>query len=199
MVNHLMMNKQTSIAYIDLLTALFAFFVIISGLLLTQNHELSKGNVTNKAEFVATLDWTPGSIDDVDIWARNPNGDIVYYNNRDAGLMTLDRDDTGLDDGVEVAGTTITAPIRREVISVRSIMPGQHVFNVMLFSHRSNQAIPVHVEIIKLNPYSIITDKDLVLHDTGEEHTIASFNVEKDGSVDQLDTTDEIVLSRVSK
>ena len=193
-----MMNRQTSIAYIDLLTVLVALFAVVTGILLSQNHALSKGNVEQKAEFIAILEWGDNSRSDVDLWVRNPHGDIVNFRNRDKGLISLDRDDMGSNNVVLAAdGQAITSTTRREMASVRAIMPGQHVVNVMLYALRDKPPIQAKVQIIKLNPYQVVAERTVPLTTPGEERTIASFDVQPDGSVSSIDTTSQIKLAEV--
>ncbi len=194
-----MMNRQTSIAYIDLLTVLVALFAVVTGVLLSQNRELSKGNVTEKAEFLAVLEWEEGSKSDVDLWVRNPGGDVVNFRSRDLGLVSLDRDDMGSANNTVIGadGAEIANEVRREMAVVRAIMPGQHLVNVMLFSLRDKPPVSARVQIIKLNPYRVLLEREVVLTHTGEEQTVASFDVASDGTVDDVDTSAQIKLAEV--
>jgi hypothetical protein len=194
------MNRQTSIAYIDLLTVLMALFVVVTGILLSQNHALSKGNIMQKAEFVAILDWPKNSTSDVDLWVSNPSGQITNFRHRDNGLVTLDRDDQGINDQTMGAdGSPIDAPVRREMATVRAIMPGRHIVNVMLYALRGRAPIEAHVQIIKLNPYEVITERTVPLTSDGEERTIASFDVRPDGSVGDINSTSQFKLAEIAK
>lgn len=194
-----MMNRQTSIAYIDLLTVLAALFVIVTGVLLSQNREISKGNVTEKAEFIAVLEWDENSRSDVDLWVRNPVGDVVNFRNRDRGLVTLDRDDLGLLNNTVLGadGTEIANTVRREMVAIRAIVPGQHLVNVMLYSLRDEPPVNAKVQIIKLNPYRVLLEREVALTHRGEEQTIASFEVAPDGTVGSVDTESQITLAEV--
>lgn len=193
-----MINRPTAIAFIDYLFVLAFIFCGASALLMLEKHQ-HDGNVVNKAEFVATLEWNESSNSDVDIWARNPTGDIVYFKNKDVGLMTLGRDDTGVNDDEikNSAGQLVKDPIRREVISIRAIEPGQTTVNVMLYALRDNPPVTAKVLIIKLNPYSIVAEKTVELYTIGQEITIASFVVANDGSVTSVDTTTQYQFGHV--
>lgn len=198
-----MMNKQTSIAYIDLLTVLMAFFVLTTGLLMVVNQQQAKGHVEEKAEYMVVLEWDDKSLSDVDLWIRNPAGDIMSFQTKDSGLMTLDRDDLGASGNrILVDGKIIEDPTRREIGSIRGIIPGQFVVNVMLYNYRNNaeQAapteVPVKVQIIRINPYREIINRGLTLTTKGEEQTVASFVVSGDGSVSEV-KTDSIPFAKV--
>lgn len=196
-----MMNRPTSIAYIDLLSILLVVFVVIAALLIVQNHKAIDANIISKAEFVAILEWNENSNADVDLWVRNPLNNVIYYRNQNEGLVSLDRDDTGIDNNsiIDQNGQKIDAPVRREMTSVRGIIPGKFVVNIMMYALRNNPPITAKVQIIKLNPYKVITEKEVVLKSTGQEVTIASFDVLPDGSVTDVDTTTQIMLSEVIK
>lgn len=192
------MNRRTSIAYIDVLSAIVAFFIMVTGLLMAANHELSKGNIVKKAEFVVILEWPENSKSDVDLWVRNPFGNVVSYKHKDVGLINLDRDDTGTANNSVIGpnGTTIYSTVRREIATIRGIMPGQHVVDVMLYALREQPPIIAKVQIIKLNPYSVVVEREVSLSETGEEKTIASFDVLPDGAVTNVNTITEISLSK---
>ena len=49
-----------------------------------------------KAEYIITVDWDDSLEDDVDLWVKDPNGEIVSYLKKDAGWLHLDRDDRGV-------------------------------------------------------------------------------------------------------
>jgi hypothetical protein len=188
-----MMNRLTAIAYIDVLTVLMAWFLIHA-----QAHP-TEGNVVQKAEFVAILEWPESSQSDVDLWVRNPYGTVVNFQHKDAGLISLDRDDLGVgnDSITGPDGQPIAATTRREEASIRAIMPGRHVVNVMLYALRDNPPIRAKVQIIKLNPYRVIVEREIDLSTKGEERTVATFDVAADGSVANVDTTDEVSLAKV--
>lgn len=194
-----MINRPTAVAFIDFLFVLVFIFCGATAVLMLEKHQ-HDGNVINKAEFVATLEWNENSNSDVDLWARNPTGDIVYFKNKDAGLMTLDRDDTGVNDDLikNSAGQTVKDPIRREVISIRGIEPGQTTINVMLYALRDKPPVTAKVLIVKLNPYSIVAEKTVELYSIGQEITIASFIVANDGSVTSVDSTTQYQFGHVN-
>src|SRR3979411_829756 len=69
----------------------FLFFIA----LLVMNPEAKSGKIDTKAEFIITLTWPDSHPDDVDLYAEDPVGNIVWYHAREAGFMVLDRDDRG--------------------------------------------------------------------------------------------------------
>jgi len=96
---------KTSIAFIDLLfniTIGLTMLFIIAFLLI--NPVAKKGNVIVNAEFIITLSWPNDSQDDIDLYLKDPAGNIVYFKQKDIGLTNLDRDDLGTsNDTIETA------------------------------------------------------------------------------------------------
>ena len=62
----------------------FLFFIA----LLVMNPEAKSGKIDTKAEFIITLTWPDSHPDDIDLYAEDPVGDIVWYHAREAGFMT---------------------------------------------------------------------------------------------------------------
>ena len=52
--------------------------------------------IESKAEVLITIRWADEHPDDVDALVEDPRGGLVWYHNRDSGLMHLDRDDRGV-------------------------------------------------------------------------------------------------------
>ena len=70
-----------------------AFMVFIAFSLI--NPTAKSGAVELKAELLITMNWPDNDTDDMDIYVRDPAGNIVWYHGREAGLMHLDHDDRG--------------------------------------------------------------------------------------------------------
>lgn len=136
-----------------LLVLCFVIFVMISP------DTKKDDGIKPKMEYMIIMDW-PGDLDyDVDIWIRDPEGRIVFYGNREAGFLNLERDDLGKwNDTVIVDGQPTVVSVNQEIVAVRGIQPGEYVINVHLF--RANRVsyegdVPpfkVDIRIEKLNP-----------------------------------------------
>ena len=97
----------------------FLFFIA----LLAMNPETKEGKIDTKAEYIITLSWPDSHPDDIDLYAEDPLGNIVWYHEREAGFMVLDRDDRGgLNNSITVNGRKVANPIRQETISIRGIL-----------------------------------------------------------------------------
>jgi len=190
-----MMNRSTSIAYIDLQNVLTGLLLAMLALLATVVVTISHGDVSSKAEFIIQMSWQDNSRDDVDLWMRDPSGNLLSFNKKDSGLMTLDRDDRGVNDIVQGPdGFPVIDPSRHEMASIRGIIPGTYTVNVVLYSQQDNPPDHVHVQIIKLNPYQVVEDKTVDLVKKDQEITIASFSIDSKGAVVQVDDKTQLKI-----
>ena len=159
----------------------FLFFIA----LLVINPEAKTGKIDTKAEFLITASWPDGHPDDVDLYAEDPAGNIVWYHVREAGFMVLDRDDRGgLNNTIVVAGKRISSPIRQETVSIRGIVPGEYTVNVNHYLATTSAPVPVSVKVEKINPaLEVVHYATLLLDHTGHERTAVRFRVADGGSV----------------
>jgi len=115
-----------------LLNILGTFIVIIAVLVLTMSVK-SKHNLDAhpKAEYLITLTWDDKRNVDLDLWVEDPFHHIVYYNNREASGVSLDRDSRGFDtDTITLPNGKIVTSSHREVVTIRSVIPGDWVVAV---------------------------------------------------------------------
>ena len=206
-------NKyKSSIAFTDLLFNIlvgFVFLFLIAFLLI--NPIAKKGDIVVPAEFIITLTWPDDSIDDIDIWARGPNGDVVGFTKKDSNLIHLDRDDRGIiEDKIEVDGKEVTIKINREVVTVRGKMPGEYYISVHWYRRppvmlqpesdfKLYDVLPVTVEVQKINPYSIIYKQTQNFDDEGQVRNYYKFTVNEQGNVASVTDTDEDIVPVITK
>jgi hypothetical protein len=143
------------------------------------------GKIDSKAEFIITMDWPDNHPDDFDLFVQDPIGNIAWYRHREAGFLTLDRDDRGgANDFIMVNGKKIPSPIREEIVTVRGILRGEYTVNISHFAATTGQPVPVSVKVQKLNPTAqVIFDNKLMLDHTGEERTAVRFWLDGEGKV----------------
>src|ERR1044072_4483930 len=86
----------------------FLFFLA----LLAVSPDAKDGKIDSKAEFLITMDWPDNHPDDFDLFVQDPAGNIAWYRRREAGFLTLDRDDRGgANDFIVVNGKKILSPV----------------------------------------------------------------------------------------
>jgi hypothetical protein len=174
------------IAFTDLLfNTLLGYVVMFVLAFLMINPVARTGAVDAKAEFLVTLSWPDGRSEDVDLYVEDPAGNLVWFRQREAGLMHLDRDDLGRsNDVIRVGGREIVHPLNQEIVSIRGIVPGEFVVNVHLYRPHDGAPVPASVKIEKLNPkVEVVFYGEIVLERPSDERTAVRFSVRADGHV----------------
>ena len=172
-------RNRSELGFTDLLfNALLGFVVMFVIAFLLINPVAETGAVDNKAEFLVTLTWPDGRKEDVDLYVADPDGRLVWFRAREAGLMHLDRDDLGLgNDMIEVAGKKIINPVNQEIVSIRGIASGEYIVNLHLYRDDRGKPVPTKVKVEKLNPkVQLVYYGDVVLADRGDEQTAVRFS-----------------------
>jgi hypothetical protein len=159
----------------------FLFFIA----LLSISPDSKDGKIDSKAEFIITLDWPDNHPDDLDLFVQDPIGNIAWYRHREAGFLTLDRDDRGgANDFILVNGRKLPSPIREEIVTVRGIVAGEYTVNVSHFQATTGQPVPATVKVQKLNPTAqVIFDDKVMVDHSGDEKTAVRFKVDAEGKV----------------
>jgi len=159
----------------------FLFFLA----LLAISPDAKEGKIDSKAEFIITMDWPDSHPDDLDLFVQDPAGNIAWYRHREAGFLTLDRDDRGgANDFIVVNGRKIASPIREEIVTVRGILAGEYTVNISHFQATTGQPVPVTVKVQKLNPTAqVVFDDKVVVDHTGDEKTAVRFRIDTEGKV----------------
>jgi len=180
-------SSPIGVGFTDLLfNALLGFVVMFVLAFLMINPVARTGAVDAKAEFLVTLSWPDGRSEDVDLYVEDPAGNLVWFRQREAGLMHLDRDDLGRsNDVIRVAGREIVNPLNQEIVSIRGIHPGEYVVNLHLYRAAPEAPpVPATVKVEKLNPkVEVVFYGEIVLGRPSEERTAVRFSVRADGDV----------------
>ena len=179
-------RTETQDAFTDLLfNALlgFAFMFVAAFALMADPTE--GGNIESKAEILITVRWEDRHPDDVDTLVEDPQGNLIWYHNRDTGLMHLDRDDRGLfQDRVVLDGLEVSNPINQETVTVRALQPGEYVVNVLHYQSNYPDPLPVTIKVEKLNPeVRLVYYGTRELTGVGDEQTAVRFAIGADGRV----------------
>ena len=170
----------------------FLFFIA----LIAMNPETKQGKIDTKAEFIITMGWPDSHPDDIDLYAEDPLGNIVWYHEREAGFMVLDRDDRGgLNNSITVNGRKVMSPLRQEIVSIRGIVPGEYTINVNYYLASQPTTVPVSVKIEKVNPTVEVVFYDTIMLDhMGQEKTAARFKIAENGNVVDVNHRDKSLI-----
>ena len=192
-------NEPGASAFTDLLfNALLGFaFLFVAAFSLIADPD-PRGNAERKAEILVTVNWPDGNTDDVDTLVEDPQGELVWFRDPDAGLMHLDRDDRGnVQDRAVVDGIVIGSAINQETVSIRALKPGEYVVNVLHYRAGRDGPVPVSVKVEKLNPtVELIYYGKRTLTGVGDEQTAVRFTVGADGAVVERNELPKRLLDR---
>jgi hypothetical protein len=160
------------------------------------NPEAKEGKIESKAEFIITMTWPDDHPDDIDLYAEDPLGNIVWYHVREGGFMVLDRDDRGsANNSITVDGRKVSSPFRQETISIRGIVPGEYTVNVHYFLATKGGPVPAVVKIEKVNPtVEVISYDTIQLSRMGEEKTAVRFRLAANGNVLDVNHRDKSLI-----
>lgn len=180
-----------TISWMDMLYCMISVFAFLFLLKVTDKPAESKPGVEMKAEFLITMTWPKGSLDDIDLHLLMPDGRMVNFKTDEQGYVVLDHDDIGVNGSYVAADGTATLLEHKEMITVRAIVPGTYVVNVHVYrlnasfvGRPSDQALPysARVKIQKLNPrVEDLAEVDVPLARLGEQKTAFAFTVDEKG------------------
>lgn len=182
-------RHDAGLGFTDLLfNALIGFVAMFVLAFLMINPIARSGVVDPKAEFLITLAWADGLEDDVDLYVEDPAGNLVWFRQREVGLMHLDRDDLGRsNDTIEIGGEEILNPLNQEIVSIRGVVPGEYVVNAHLYRQAGPEPVRATVKVEKLNPaLEVLFYGPVLLEQQGDEATAIRFTVDGKGDVPHL-------------
>lgn len=187
-----------------MLKVLLMVFLSMTILALIAKKNAEEGNVKKKAEYQITAEWNKSrdrKIDcDVDLWVRNPNGQVVFWRSKENALMNIERDDIGTrNDFITLDnGQIIENPEDAEYWFLRGIIAGEYTVNLHLYACRMSGSymsnffdpvvpLPVEVKLTKLNPrMKIMYVKTITLTKLWEEVTVMNFTLSATGELEKV-------------
>lgn len=174
----------------------FAFMFAIAFMLISDPSE--GGKIESKAEILISVRWPDKHPDDVDAIVESPEGDLVWYHNRDTGLMHLDRDDRGIfADKMNVNGALISNPINQETVTIRALQSGEYVVNLLHYQANYDEPLTVEVKVEKLNPeVELIYYGSHELEGVGDEETAVRFSVDSQKNISNVNQMPKRLLTK---
>jgi hypothetical protein len=191
------------LSYVDML------LVIVAILIVSVAPKTVADGVHVEAQYLVSIQWDKMLDDDVDLWASGPPDPAkpCFYQNLEAGALSLDRDSRGyMDDKLNVDGQTAYLP-HAEVMTLRGVVPGRYVYGIHLYKARRSDdgrardpralGTVVHVEVTKLNPkVTVIFRKDFTLDYEGDAANVWAMDVLPDGGFVQADPPVEPITAK---
>ena len=174
----------------------FAFMFAIAFMLISDPSE--GGKIESKAEILISVRWPDKHPDDVDAIVESPEGDLVWYHNRDTSLMHLDRDDRGIfADKMNVNGAVISNPINQETVTIRALQSGEYVVNLLHYQANYDEPLTVDVKVEKLNPeVELIYYGSHELEGVGDEETAVRFSVDSQKNISNVNQMPKRLLTK---
>lgn len=193
---------DSGLSFLDMLFIyLLAFAMLLLLALLLIRPPTTDGAVKFRAEFVLTMTWPDGALDDIDMWLMLPSGAKVNFRNKEVEYATLDRDDLGAlnDLYTDPSGKRKLTAINREMITIRALVPGRYVVSAHVYAARDrlpdyleagrvwlpDPPLPyaATLEVLKLNPRLIeVLKAQVQLTERGQEVVFAAFDVDAEGN-----------------
>lgn len=199
MKHRILNNGEGQDAFTDLLfNSLlgFAFMFAIAFMLISDPSD--GGKIDSKAEILISVRWPDQHPDDVDAIVESPQGGLVWYHNRDTGLMHLDRDDRGIfADKMNVNGATISNPINQETITIRALQSGEYVVNLLHYQANYDKPLTVDVKVEKLNPeVELVYYGSHKLKGVGDEQTAVRFSIDSKNNISDVNQIQKRLLTK---
>ena len=185
--------------YDMLFNMLIAFvFCFVVALLAFNPKARKSGDIPAKAEFMITVSWPDNNPNDIDTWVLEPSGKVLWFRQRDAGLLHLDRDDRGAKNAtVLVNGREFSSPIRQEIVTLRGVLPGEYVVNAHYYDSKDQMPVDVSVTVVKVNPQAeIVFNGTQQIPAKGDERTLVRFTLNDSGQVTDLNTRPQTIVQR---
>jgi hypothetical protein len=188
-----MRRYNTNVAFNDFLFLLLLGFVALLFIAFLLINPIAREAIVDpKTQLIVLIEWPKKSIVDIDLWVRGPDGTTVGYKNKDGKYIVLERDDLGTsNDTVFIDGEERVVYRNIETTIINKLFPGEYVINIHNFSS-DNRArsksfneeypTPVKIRIIKVDPYAIVYEKNIVLK-FRQEKTMLTFEVTKDNAI----------------
>lgn len=178
-------------AFLDFLFNTLLIFVclFVLSFMMVKMEQKEQTKDQKNVEFLVTMEWPEENNDDVDLYVQNPTGNLICFKRKEDGLMHLDRDDLGKkNDSIKLAdGTIFEFKKNQEVGSLRGTIPGEYCVNIHMYAKREPLIpVKVSVKIEKMNPYSLVGSKEIILSETGEEQTAFRFTLDATGKVEKV-------------
>lgn len=181
---------HSNLAFLDILfNTLLCFVVFFAIAIIHMKKENPTTENFSRLEFDAHLmiiaTWPGNHGDDIDMYVRDPEGDVVFFKRKNNAIMHLDRDDLGSigDYHTGEEGELIS---NRETVTIRTKFPGEFIVNLHAYSKIPDVPTPVSIKIYQINNNEVLLDKLILLDFAGEERTACRFTVQKDGSISNV-------------
>lgn len=170
-----------------------AFAMFLLSLMLISVPQKNNQDDQKNIDFIVRIEWQSHSSDDIDLWAKDPQGHIVGFRNKQTDDMYLERDDLGTDPDRMKPGH-----VNEEILTIRSAHPGTYTFNIHWYEKRVNNELPiVKWSISRMRP-TMKTEKTgtVTMHQEGEEDTLIRITLDENNNIVDSDNIQDAFVVR---
>lgn len=180
-------------AYSDMLLNMLSYMLLVVFLLLIVVHTPQPKTAQQKrsAQYLVTLRWDDMRDVDLDLWLRDPAGHVIYYYNREAPNISLDRDSRGyLSNRTVLPNGKVTISPNQEIIAIRAVIPGNYL--VAVDYYQGDGPIDAHLDVQKVNPVvTTVFHGDVHLQAQSDAKNVVAFHIAADGKITVIPTPPE--------
>lgn len=150
-----------------------------------QEEKKQESSIETDGLYAIVATWPADVNDDVDLYVKDPSGNLIYYGRTTAELMHLEYDDRGeLGDKAMTSSGEVKVDINRERAIIRGGMAGEYVVNVHMFAKRHPAPTTVKVALYRLRGDDTeVLVKERALSTRDQEATAFRFVLAADGEI----------------
>jgi hypothetical protein len=130
-------------------------------------------SVTTFGQYAVTM--TAKTSDDIDLYVRDPQGDIAWYGSLQAGALSLEHD--------TVPG--VTDPVKygeHELMVIREASPGEYVANVQIYNGRARAAVTVQLWDLRGLHKRMVLSRTFDVQGAGQQTTAFRWQLNRAGA-----------------
>ena len=158
------------------LGAIEILICLLGAVMLMVNPDAGKAKpaIETLGRYAIDMTW-PGKLDqDMDLWVQDPDGNVVWFQSRDAGYMSLQHDDLG-----RYNDPTNT---NHERVILRWAVEGEYVVNVHAYRKDGTAVTPVRVTLTRLaGADEVLYSRTVDMRAQGDEQTAFRFRLDRGG------------------
>lgn len=178
----------STFGFIDLLFNMlvgFVFLFFIAYILI--NPIADKGKVDPPDIAMIVVDWPNDSRLDIDIWIKDPKGNVLSFTNKTRPGMHLEKDDLGA--GSDTFQGKIIYNRNQEVVHFTNLFPGQYTVTLHLYAVHGSKNLPqdAKVKFMTIKQYSLLGDKTIPMSQKGQEAGVMAFWVDDNNRIIKID------------
>lgn len=156
------MSQRPLVAPFDLLTSLLLIFVILT---LLGTIKPPQAKIDTLGIYAVTLEWDRGAYSDLDLYVKRPNGEVIFFGNKDSDYVFLEHDDLGSPDNLNY-----------ERILIRGEERGEYIINIHAYNFSDNKSIRAKVTLWRLRGEDrLLKTEEIEISYQGQERTVFRF------------------------